>query len=44
MVLDRVKDFVPGICCFDMGKMRSNCSLTMKCYCLEYAQAIDPGT
>src|SRR5206468_2431165 len=34
-VLDEVKDFVSGICCFDMGKVRSQCSVTMKCYCLE---------
>jgi len=35
LVLDEVKDFVTGICCFDMGKVHSQCSLPMKCYCLE---------
>jgi len=34
-VLDEVKHFVTGICCFDMGKVRSQCAVTKKCYCLE---------
>jgi hypothetical protein len=43
-VLDEVKHFVVGICCFDMGKMCGKCSLTMECYCLKEAQAIYRGT
>ena len=37
-VLYEVKHFVTGICCFDMGKMRGKCSLTMKCYCLKWTR------
>ena len=35
LVLNRVKDFVSGICCFDMGNLCGRCSLTMKCYCFK---------